>query len=188
MKTALNIFGVAIAVVFLLSSAGIASAQGRPGGGRPPGGGQAGQTGRPTVGAQGGMERRGDMDQERRRDTARGDRGYGTGDATGPVKRFEGLSKRTGLEPAELESRYAYERNRNEDLTYGQFVAAHMIGMNGARDVTTDEILSGLRDGRTIGDTLRAKGWDEERIRKVHEQVRKGNKKNKAYKERKGDW
>jgi hypothetical protein len=98
-----------------------------------------------------------------------GDRnGRGNG---GQAQRFNGLSKKTGISAGALQSRFEAERSLNPDLTYGQFVAAHMISRN-HRGVLPGDILGGLRDGRSIGQTLKNKGWDKGKINKERKRIK----------------
>jgi hypothetical protein len=104
----------------------------------------------------------------------------------GKSNRFKGLSKKTGLAPGVLESRYELERRLNPDLTYGQFVAAHMISKN-HRGVSTSDILGGLRDGRSIGQTLKNKGWDRGKIDRERRRIRDESRDDDDYDDR-DDW
>jgi hypothetical protein len=91
---------------------------------------------------------------------------------TDNLNRYNGLSKRTGIAPEKLQSWYQSERTLNPDLTYGQFVAANMIAENrGSRypQLTTEAILSGLRKGESLGQTLKnlgLRGSDYDREKK----------------------
>ena len=91
--------------------------------------------------------------------------------SNGNSQRFKGLSKKTGISEGALRSRYELERRLNPDLTYGQFVAAHMISRN-HRGISSGDILDGLRSGRSIGQVLNNKGWDKEKIKKERKRIR----------------
>jgi len=86
-------------------------------------------------------------------------------------QRFKGLSKKTGISEDALRTRFELERRLNPDLTYGQFVAAHMISRN-HRGISTGDILGGLRDGSSIGQTLKNKGWDKGKINKERKRIK----------------
>ena len=101
-------------------------------------------------------------------------------------QRFKGLSKKTGLSQDTLRDRFEYERQLNPRLTYGQFVAAHMISRN-HRNVSTDDILGGLRGGRSIGQVLNNKGWDKNKVNKERQRIKDFNKDDKDYDDR-DDW
>jgi len=73
------------------------------------------------------------------------------------LNRYKGLSKKLGTTPEEMRARYQAALLRNPDLTYGNFVSAHMAADNlGGRypNVTSDAILIGLSRGRSLGQTL----------------------------------
>src|SRR5215218_9277668 len=74
------------------------------------------------------------------------------------LNRYRGLSKKLGTTPEEMRPRYEAALLANPDLTYGNFVAANVIADNlGGRfpNVTSGNILSGLANGHSIGETLR---------------------------------
>ena len=96
----------------------------------------------------------------------------------GNSNRFKGLSKKTGISESQLRARYEAERRLNPDLTYGQFVAAHMVAKN-HRGVSTGDILGGLRDGQSIGQVLSKKGWDQGKIDKERKRIKKDREKDK---------
>jgi hypothetical protein len=98
-------------------------------------------------------------------------RGEGNNSSINKSQRFKGLSKKTGISEDALRTRFEYERRLNPDLTYGQFVAAHMISRN-HRGISTGDILGGLRDGRSIGQTLKNKGWDKGKVDKERRRIR----------------
>lgn len=105
----------------------------------------------------------------------------------GKSQRFKGLSKKTGVSADVLQSRFEYERRLNPDLTYGQFVAANMISRN-HRGISTADILGGLRDGRSIGQTLKNKGWEKGKIDKERKRIRDVYKDDKDYDDRDELW
>jgi hypothetical protein len=98
-------------------------------------------------------------------------RGNDNNSSLNKSQRFKGLSKKTGISQDALRARFELERRLNSDLTYGQFVAAHMISRN-HRGISTGDILGGLRDGRSIGQTLKNKGWDRRKVDKERKRIR----------------
>jgi hypothetical protein len=63
--------------------------------------------------------------------------------------------------PEALAAAYARARQSNPRLNRGQFIAAHMVAANLGRErpaVTTQALLAGLQNGRSIGQTLRSLG------------------------------
>jgi hypothetical protein len=97
-----------------------------------------------------------------------GDKNKGKGNSN----RFKGLSKKTGISPEALQTRYEIERRLNPDLTYGQFVAAHMVAKNHP-GISTSDILGGLRNGQSIGQILHERGWDKDKINKERKRIKK---------------
>jgi hypothetical protein len=98
-------------------------------------------------------------------------RGNGNNSSLNKSQRFKGLSKKTGISEDALRARFELERRLNPDLTYGQFVAAHMIS-RGNRGISTGDILGGLRDGRSIGQILNNRGWDKGKINKERKRIK----------------
>jgi hypothetical protein len=96
----------------------------------------------------------------------------------GNSNRFKGLSKKTGVPENVLRARYETERRLNPDLTYGQFVAAHMVAKN-HRGVSTGDILGGLRNGQSIGQVLHDRGWDRDKVDKERKRIKKDREKDK---------
>lgn len=73
------------------------------------------------------------------------------------LNRYKGLSKKLGTTPEAMRARYEAALLRDPDLTYGNFVSAHMAADNlGDRypNVTSDAILIGMSRGRSLGQTL----------------------------------
>jgi hypothetical protein len=74
------------------------------------------------------------------------------------LNRYRGLSRRLGTTPEEMRARYQAALVLNPDLNYGNFVAAHVIADNLSGrfpNVTSANILAGLANGDSIGETLR---------------------------------
>ena len=112
------------------------------------------------------------------------------GNKGGGSQRFNGLSKKLGVPADTLQSRYENERRFNPDLTYGQFVAANMIAKNDKKGVSAGDILGGLRNGQSIGQTLKNKGWDNDSIDRERKRIKKDRDKDKDrdYNDRDVDW
>jgi hypothetical protein len=75
------------------------------------------------------------------------------------LNRYRGLSKKLGTTPEEMRARYEAALLTNPDLNYGNFVAAHVIADNMSGrfpNVTSSNILAGLANGDSIGETLRS--------------------------------
>lgn len=92
--------------------------------------------------------------------------------------RYKGLSKKTGVPEDALRARFEAEKALNPKLTHGQFVAAHMISKN-HKGISTSDILSGLRNGDSIGQVLHDRGWDKDRIKKERKRIKKEMKNNR---------
>jgi len=74
------------------------------------------------------------------------------------LNRYRGLSKKLGTTPEDMRARYQAALLANPNLNYGNFVAANVIADNlGGRfpNVTSANILAGLANGDSIGETLR---------------------------------
>src|SRR5215203_4055948 len=74
------------------------------------------------------------------------------------LNRYRGLSRKLGTTPEEMRARYQAALLANPDLNYGNFVAANVIADNlNSRfpNVTSTNILAGLANGDSIGETLR---------------------------------
>lgn len=77
------------------------------------------------------------------------------------LNRYRGLSRKLGITPEEMRSRYAAALAANPDLKYGQFVAANVIADNlndRNPSITSSAILAGLANGDSIGQTLHRLG------------------------------
>ena len=74
------------------------------------------------------------------------------------LNRYRGLSRKLGTTPEEMRARYQSALLLNPNLNYGNFVAANVIADNMSRRfpaVTSTNILAGLANGNSIGETLR---------------------------------
>jgi len=87
--------------------------------------------------------------------------------------RYKGLSKKTGHSPESLWAWYESERAKNPRLTHGQFVAANMIAQNPKKGISAQTILTGMRNGDSIGQVLHRRGMTEKEIRSERDRVRK---------------
>lgn len=170
-------------VLFLgLVLAGGASAQGKS-----KGKGNSGDKGNSEKSDKLKTDKPGKSDDGKLWDGSPNDRNRGKSDDVRGSQRFRGLSKKTGLSQNTLQTRYEIERRLNPDLTYGQFVAAHMIAKN-HKGVSTGDILGGLRNGKSIGQTLKDRRWDKKRIEKERKRVRDIFKGDQDYDDRDLDW
>jgi hypothetical protein len=196
----LKISAAVMAVLFVLGLDSSIAAQGRGNGGNR-GGGSAGGMGRPSgVGVDRGMGRASDRSGGRADDgwgTA-SDRSNGRRDAgidrardrgenrsarvpdDNELNRYRGISKKLGITPEELRSRYLAASALNPDLSFGRFISANVVADNlHARypSVTTAAILDGLQNGRSLGESLRdlrvlpedAKAAEKEAKRRIKE-------------------
>jgi|SRR5712691_2932570 len=72
-----------------------------------------------------------------------------------------GVAAKLNMTSAALEGAYQTAKTANPNLTWGQFVAAHMVAHNlGDKNpaITTQAILDGLKGGKSIGQTLQGLG------------------------------
>ena len=188
-KTGLQILaGVAFAGLLILGTSAPTLAQGR-GGGRgqagPPPGNPGG--GRPTAAP--GADRGLGTASERSR--GRSDEGLRTASERSGGRSTEGLERarlarensqradddlrrhphmaeRLNTTPEQLRAGYQAALATNPSLRFGQYVAAHRLAQNlGARhsNVTTEAILSGLAQGKSIGRTLQDLGVSSQEAR-----------------------
>jgi hypothetical protein len=173
--------GIALVCLLILGIQTIASAQGRGrggggGGGRPAGVG-GGMSSR-SPGVDRGLGTASDRSRgrsDRGLETASGKSGGRSDEGLARARRARensrhadeeisehpGLARRLNLSHDELRRRYETALLNNPDLKFGQFVAANMLGRNLGRrnaDITTEAILDGLADGKSIGRTLQDLG------------------------------
>jgi len=74
------------------------------------------------------------------------------------LNRYRGISKKLGMTPEALRSRYIAAATLDPDLKFGQFVSANVVADNLGRrypGVTTSAILAGMRNGDSLGQTLK---------------------------------
>ena len=73
------------------------------------------------------------------------------------LNRYKGLSKKLGTTPEEMRARYQAALIQNPNLTYGNFVSAHMVEDNlGDRypGVNSGAILDRMAKGRSLGQAM----------------------------------
>ena len=79
----------------------------------------------------------------------------------GNLKAFRGVAAKLNMTPEALHSAFERARQTNPKLSRGNFIAANVLADNlGTRrpNVTTAAILTGLQNGRSIGQTLQDLG------------------------------
>jgi hypothetical protein len=77
------------------------------------------------------------------------------------LKAFRGVAVKLNTTPAALQNAFENARAANPKLSRGNFIAANVLADNlGARhpNITTPAILSGLQNGRNMGQTLQSLG------------------------------
>ncbi len=82
----------------------------------------------------------------------------------GNLKAFRGIARKLNTTPEALQSSFERARLTNPRLSRGNFIAANVLADNlGARrpNITTAAILSGLQDGKSIGQTLQSLGLSQ---------------------------
>jgi hypothetical protein len=82
----------------------------------------------------------------------------------GNLQAFRGIARKLNTTPDALQSSFERARLTNPRLSRGNFIAANVLADNlGARrpNVTTAAILSGLQDGKSIGQTLQSLGLSQ---------------------------
>lgn len=78
------------------------------------------------------------------------------------TKSFSGIAKKLNMTPQQLEANYDAAKAANSDLTRGQFIAANVLGQNlASKGVTTQAILTGLQQHKSIGQTLHSLGLSD---------------------------
>jgi len=74
------------------------------------------------------------------------------------LNRYRGISKKLGMTPEALRSRYIAAATLDPDLKFGQFVSANVVADNLGRrypGVTASAILLGMQNGDSLGQTLK---------------------------------
>lgn len=134
---------------------GLGTASGRSGGRSDDGLGNA--SGKSGGRSDDGLDRARARGENRDRERALGD----TPRTDKDLHRFQGIARKLGTTPETLRAQYLAARAADPDLKFGQFVAANVIADNlGGRHtgITASAILSGLRNGQSIGQTLQDLG------------------------------
>jgi len=189
-----NLIGIAlsIAIIFLMAFDVSAQGRGNGGGNRGGGGRPAGVGGGPPTGI--GVDR--GLGNASTRSNGRSDDGLNTANtrsngrsmngierarlarenanslSDNELNRFRGLSRKLGTTPQAMRDAYAAALLQNPDLTYGQFVAANVVAdnLNGSRrfpTITAADILTGMADGDSLGETLRDLGLSKDQAKIV---------------------
>ena len=176
---------IALMLFFVLGAYSLVSAQGRGrGGGVGNGGGRGvGPGGNPNVGRPSGIGVDRGLGNASEKSKGKSDAGLANAsvkskgksdaglnrariasrmrDADDELGKHPGISKGLRLSHDELRRRYENALLTNPDLTFGNFVAANRLGQNLGRrnpNITTNAILAGLANGRSIGQTLQDLG------------------------------
>ena len=191
---------LALALVLLAGASSTAFAQGRGrggggggGGGMGRGGGSGGVSrglgtasgrsgGRSDDGLGNASDRsrgRSDDGLERARERSRRDEERRVGDAPrteNELHRFNGIARKLDTTPEALRQQYMAARAANPDLKFGQFVAANVVADNLSGrhpGITAQAILSGLESGRSIGQTLRDLGLNEDEAKEAEKAAKR---------------
>ncbi|HYL21302.1 MAG TPA: hypothetical protein VEU74_06060 [Gemmatimonadales bacterium] len=88
------------------------------------------------------------------------------------VKSFDGIAKKLGMTPQQLQTAYEQAQAANPKLTRGQFIAANVLAHNlGEKNpaITTQAILDGLKSGKSIGQTLHSLGLSEQEAKEAEQ-------------------
>ncbi|HYT03924.1 MAG TPA: hypothetical protein VEM13_03495 [Gemmatimonadales bacterium] len=79
------------------------------------------------------------------------------------LKSFRGVAMKLGMTPEQLQTAYEKALTTTPKLTRGQFIAANMLGHNlSGKGITTDQILAGLANHKSIGQTLHSLGLSDQ--------------------------
>lgn len=92
------------------------------------------------------------------------------------LRRHPGIANGLKTSPSELRSQYQAALALNPNLKFGQFVAANMLANNlNARhpNITTEAILSGLQEGRSIGQTLQSLGLSSSEAKQAEKNAKR---------------
>ncbi len=96
--------------------------------------------------------------------------------AQGKSNRFRGLSKKIGMSPEDAQDWYEREKDRNPNLTYGQFVAANMVARKNHSSrprLTTEAILDRLEGGQNFGQAVKDLGLKGDRYENERRRIRR---------------
>jgi len=92
--------------------------------------------------------------------------------------RYENLGRKLNMSSSEARAWYERESALNPNLTYGNFVAANMIARN-HQGISAQQILNGMRSGRSLGQTMKDLGVNDREIRKDKKRVKDDLKKHR---------
>ncbi len=98
------------------------------------------------------------------------------------LNRFRGIAQRLNSTPEALQMQFETARSANSNLKFGHFVAANMIASNlnaTNPNITTAAILSGLQEGRSIGQTLHDLGLSDEEAMTAEKEAKRAIKSSK---------
>lgn len=96
--------------------------------------------------------------------------------------RFTGIAKKLNTTPEDLRTAFDLARKTNQDLRFGQFIAANVIADNLSAthpEITSGAILLGLENGHSIGKTLKQLGLSSDESKAVRKQAKKEIKNSK---------
>jgi hypothetical protein len=101
------------------------------------------------------------------------------------LNRYRGLSKKLGTSPEQMRAAYQSALMVDPNLTFGQFVSANVVADNLHNRfpmVTSTSILSGLANGRSLGQTLHDLGLSSDQVKVAKEtaddQIKAARKRN----------
>ena len=168
-------------IVFSLTAIAAAQGRGRGGGGGRPAAVGPGSGGGVDHGL-GNAGQRSNGQSDDGLDRARGNRVGNSAPSSSELNHFRGIARKLNTTPEALRSQFLAAQTLNPDLKFGQFVAANVVADNLGDthpNITTSAILSGLRSGRSLGQTLQdlglnkaeakaAKGQAEHQIKHGH--------------------
>jgi hypothetical protein len=88
------------------------------------------------------------------------------------VKRFRGVAATLNTTPEALENAFEHARRANPKLSRGNFVAANVLANDlgpSHPNITTPAILSGLQNGKSVGQTLQNLGLSASEARQARQ-------------------
>ena len=102
------------------------------------------------------------------------------------LKRFRGIARKLDTTPETLRYEYQEALAVNPDLKFGEFVSANVIADNlNAKhpEITAPDILDGLEDGKSLGQTLKELGLSSKEAKRAKNnakrQIKESKRKNK---------
>ena len=109
-------------------------------------------------------------------DRARLGRGNASLPGDNELNRYQGIARKLGTTPTALSQQYQAALLANPDLQFGQFVAANVVADNlGGRypNLTASNILLGLQNGGSLGQTLRSLGVGSDEAKRVEKNAKR---------------